>query len=240
MKRAAAGHPAALRGVRAAIALAVLGIFAAPPAAAQVPPRTIAVPEHEVEDVFFAYIVGVLLADAPLNVSGDELLAMFPEFQDGGGQVPFLDITQVRRVPDPEGDGATITITFDQEIEYPVPVDILGYHPGTVYFSRVVTFRESVYPAPASEFAHVRLVQVTSGWVGIDFDRWLDALLGSWVDDVAARVLAVVRHEDHWFALLGGDTPDGGWITGVYDLQSSRIVVRPPHALRELGQEMGK
>jgi hypothetical protein len=63
----------------------------------------------------------------------------------------------------------------------------------------------------------------------------LDVLLGGWVDDVSARVLVVCRYQDHWYALLGGDTPDGGWITGVYDLRSSRIVVRPPRALRELG-----
>ncbi len=72
----------------------------------------------------------------------------------------------------------------------------------------------------------------------IDFVGWLDVLLGSWLDDVSVQLLVVAEYRDRWYILLGGDTPGGGWITGVYDLQSSRIVVRPPQALRLLGAEL--
>ncbi len=207
---------------------------------AEAPPRSISRPQSEVDDLFFAYIVGVLMADAPMDVDGATLLRMFPEFLDGGAQVPFLDIAQVKREPHAEDDGARIMLRFFDRIEYPVPVDILGYHPGTVFFSRVVTFEESSAVSPDQTFDTIRLVRVRSGELGIDFDLWLDILLGGWVEDVSARVLVVCRYNDHWYALMGGDTPDGGWITGVYDLRESRIVVRPPRPLRELGQQLGK
>jgi hypothetical protein len=83
-------------------------------------------------------------------------------------------------------------------------------------------------------------VWLRDGDLGIDFVAWLDFILGSWVDDVDAQYIAVTQYEGQWFILLAGETPDGGWITGVYDLQSSRIVVRPPSALRVLGSDLAR
>jgi hypothetical protein len=204
------------------------------------PPRSVALPESEIQDVFFSYIVGVLIEDSPLDVTGETLLSMFPEFSDGSGKVPFHQIRRVLREPHAGNGPSIITLSFDRRIEYPVPVDILGYHPGTVFFSESVGFAESPLAVPDPEFSAVFEVRVRSGELGIDFDQWLDTLLGGWVDDVSARVLSVVRYQDHWYGLLGGETPRGGWITGVYDLRESRIVVRPPQSLRELGRQLGE
>jgi len=211
--------------------------FAAPVSAEITPPRSVALPESQVKDVFFSYVVGVLLQGLDLDVSGATLLEMFPEFADGSGQLPFRKIDHVTKVPGSTSDSAQITLTFTEDVKYPVPVDILGYHPGTVIFSKTIEFTETARPA-SGDLSVVREIRVRSGTVGIDFDQWLDTLLGGWVDDVDARVLAVVRFQDRWYGLLGGDTPNGRWITGVYDLESSRIVVRPPIELRELGRSL--
>ncbi|MCK4516081.1 MAG: hypothetical protein KAU31_12530, partial [Spirochaetaceae bacterium] len=88
------------------------------------------------------------------------------------------------------------------------------------------------------DFGAVWLEWLRYGELAIDFVGWLDVLLGSWVDDVSVQLLALVEYQNRWYILLSGDTPKGGWITGVYDLQSSRIVVRPPKALRLLGAEL--
>lgn len=202
------------------------------------PPRSVGLPDSEIEDVFFSYIVGVLLGELELDMDGSTLLDMFPEFSDGSGQVPFHQIKRVTRSRTESSNSSLITLSFIEDVRYPVPVDILGYHPGTVIFSRQIRFVESNIPPDLEGIEIVREVRVDSGTVGIDFDQWLDTLLGGWVDDVDARVLAVVRYRGEWYGLLGGDTPDGGWITGVYDLRNSRIIVRPPAELRLLGQKL--
>jgi len=217
--------------------LIVAGLtFAAALAFAQVPPREIAVPESQVKDVFFGYIVGVMLQDEFLDVDGESLLAMFPEFADGGGQVPFLELT--RMVRRPHSHGAEIVLELKDQLRYPVPVDVLGYHPGMVIASPRLVFDEREYVSPDPDFGTVRLEWLRDGKLEIDFVGWLDLLLGSWVDDVSVQLLAVAEYQDRWYILLGGDTPKGDWITGVYDLQSSRIVVRPPQALRSLGAQL--
>jgi hypothetical protein len=200
------------------------------------PDRSIALPVEEVEDVFFAYIVGLLIADATLDIDGAGLIEMFPEFAEGDGKIPFDEIERVTRTA---GDPATVSLEFANALDYPVPVDILGYHPGRVLTSRYVFFREEPYDA-GGEFEFVRLEWVIRGRLALDFDNWLDTLLGRLVDDVEARVAVALSYEGHWYALLGGDTPGGGWITGVYDLPTNRILVRPPRALRELGDHLAE
>lgn len=204
--------------------------------AAHVPSRDISMPMAEVQDVFFGYVVGVLVADATLDVDGDTLVSMFPEFADGGAQVPFDEMLRITRDPRPKG--AELTIELKGRLNYPVPVDILGYHPGVVLSSPRLVFDEQDYRAADPGFGFVRLEWLRVGDLSIDFAAWLDALLGHLVDDVDARVLAVVEYDETWYVLLGGDTPDGGWITGVYNLASSRIIVRPPAALRQLGENL--
>lgn len=211
-------------------------ILATAGAHSQLPPREIAVPEAQVKDIFFGYVVGILLQDESLDVDGETLLAMFPEFADGSGQVPFHEMTRMVRTPDSRG--AEIILELRDQLSYPVPVDILGYHPGMVISSPKLVFDEREYISPDPDFGEVWLEWLRYGELAIDFVGWLDVLLGSWVDDVSVQLLALVEYQNRWYILLSGDTPKGGWITGVYDLQSSRIVVRPPRALRLLGAEL--
>lgn len=224
--------------VAAALLISVHAAFPVdtpPPGTTEAPSRAIAVAEDEVADVFFAYIVGVLLGDAALDIDGAALSSMFPEFAEGGAQVPFEQIDRITRTRTP---GAEVILRLHSPLDYPVPVDIIGYHPGTVLSSLELVFSEEAYAPSVPGFGTVRLEWLESGYLRIDFVGWLDFLLGNWIDDVDARVLAIAEYEDHWYAIMAGDTPDGGWITGVYDLQSSRIVVRPPRPLRELGRAL--
>ena len=210
--------------------------FSTASAYSYLPPREVGLPESEIKDVFFGYLVGVLLHDEALDGSGENFLDMFPEFAEGGAQVPFHEMTRVLR--EPGLTGARIVVEFEDRLNYPVPVDILGYRPGMVRSSARLVFDESSYVPSGPGFGTVRLVWLRHGDLGIDFVAWLDFLLGSWVDDVNAQFLAIAEYQQRWFILLGGETPKGDWITGVYDLKSSRIVVRPPAALRLLGSEL--
>ena len=198
---------------------------------AQAPPRSVAAPQDEVRDLFLGYIVGIILTDHRLDVDGLTLLELFPEFEESGTRFPFHDISRVTRSS--ASGGATIKVEFTEPLSFPVPVDILGYHPGRIYTSQSVSFQESGYEAEDG-LEQVRILRRTSGRVGVDFDRWIDVLLGPLLSSVDATVLAFGEIDGQWYALLGGDTPDGGWIAGIVDLGRSRFMLRPPRQMQDL------
>jgi len=202
---------------------------------AQVPPRSVAVPESEVQDVFLAYLVGVVTGGHELDTDGPTLVALFPEFEDGSTDYPFHEIVRVRR--DSSADRAYISVDFSGPLAFPVPVDVFGYHPGEITTSRTIVFDE--VPDESDGSVHsVYAMRRVSGTLGIDFDRWLTRLFGPFLSDVDARVIALAELEDEWYAILGGDTPEGGTIVGVVSLRNSRILLRPPASLRELAEAL--
>jgi len=202
---------------------------------AQVPPRSVALPESEVADVFLAYLVGVVTGDHELDTDGPTLVALFPEFDDGSTDYPFHDIVRVRRTS--STDRPHISVVFSGPLAFPVPVDVLGYHPGEITTSRTIVFDESP-SEPDGRVQSVYAMRRVSGALGVDFDRWLTRLFGRFLSDVDARVIALARLEDEWYAILGGDTPDGGTIVGVVSLRNSRILLRPPPPLRQIAEEL--
>lgn len=210
-------------------------LLAAAAAWPQIPPRSVSREESEVRDLFLAYIVGIVLGDHELDVDGPTLLEVFPEFEGSSLDFPFHDIERVTRASSPEG--AVIAIDFVEPLSFPVPVDILGYHPGRIYTSRTVVFDE-VPVGTHGELTQVYVMHRRSGVIGIDFVRWLDVLLGSLLSDVDARILAIAVLDERWYALMGGDTPDGGWIAGVLDLRRNRILLRPPRPLRNFARDL--
>ncbi len=212
----------------------LLFILAATATWPQIPERSVSRDESEIKDVFLAYIVGIMLEDHELDVDGPTLLDVFPEFEGSSLDFPFHDIERVHRTSSREG--TMISVDFVRPLSFPVPVDILGYHPGRIYTTRRIVFDESAVSAHG-ELSHVRLLVRREGEIGIDFVRWLDLLLGSLLSDVDARVLAVAELNGRWYAILGGDTPDGGSIVGVLDLLRNRILLRPPRALRDFALE---
>ncbi len=212
----------------------LLFILAASATWPQIPARSVSRDESEITDVFLAYIVGIMLGDHELDVDGPTLLEVFPEFEGSSLDFPFHDIDRISRVSSP--DGAVITVDFVRPLSFPVPVDILGYHPGLIYTTRRVAFVETAL-GTHGELSHVHVLIRRDGEIGIDFDRWLDLLLGSLLSDVDARVLAVAELDGRWHAILGGDTPDGSTIVGVLDLLRNRILLRPASALRDLARE---
>lgn len=211
----------------------LLFILAATATWPQIPERSVSREENEIKDVFLAYIVGIMLGDHELDVDGPKLLDVFPEFEGSSLDFPFHDIERVSRSSSP--DGAMITVDFVKPLSFPVPVDILGYHPGRIYTTQRVVFDETAV-GTHGELSNVHVLVRRDGEIGIDFVRWLDLLLGSLLSDVDARVLAVAVLDDRWYAILGGDTPDGGSIVGVLDLLRNRILLRPPRPVRDFAR----
>jgi hypothetical protein len=200
------------------------------------PPRSVARPPEEIRDAFLAYVVGVVMGDHEVDADGRSLGELFPEFGDASGEsdFPFNDIDRLTRTSGTRG--GAIEIVFSKPLSIPVPVDILGYRPGTIYTSRRIVFDEWPYDTDAVGVVHV--MRRRTGELGIMLDRWLSALLGPLLSDVDAHVVAFAELDDRWFGILGGETPEGGSIVGVYDLHRGRIVIRPPRPLRELGRHL--
>jgi len=86
--------------------------------------------------------------------------------------------------------------------EMPMPYSILGYHPGKLSFRSPLVLNEwpvgarsiDITVEGATRRYHVTgltVYQIDSGWIILDVDAWLDALLGSGADDAVMQGFTV-------------------------------------------------
>ncbi|MGD8628941.1 MAG: hypothetical protein PVH52_07640, partial [bacterium] len=135
--------------------------------AGDMPGSEIMLPQDEVVDRFFAYMIGLIQADTCGVVDAEDLASALAGFK-GRTSVPFERIMSIHRDCGDDGPssrrggsgsgarsggrggsggrGATdvrdVSITFSEELKTPVPYQILGYHPGSVQACEIVRFRE--------------------------------------------------------------------------------------------------
>ncbi len=76
--------------------------------------------------------------------------------------------------------------------------------------------------------------------IRIDFDPWLDSLMGRAVDDVAIQRALLFRLEGRWYAALMGAGYQGQLVVGFFDLGANRILVPVPRRLRSVGPVLGR
>ncbi len=216
------------------------GEGAPPGPPADLPGRELILPPSEVRDTFFAWLVGVVDAGRDAAIDNAELRGILTEFRSSIA-LPFDRIVEVRhRGPSADGRGA-LSIEFDGEIDIPVPFSVLWYHPGSLLSTRTLRFDERRFPAlpagpdPASPVYAFRLVE---GAMTIDVDAWLDVLLGSVVDDLSIRLVAITRWRGSWRCLLGGTGREGRRIIAAFDLARNTITFPVPRELVRLGLEL--
>ena len=106
-----------------------------------VPGGEIILPEDDVKDRFFAYMIGLAEADAYGNLSAEDLSGVLDEFA-GETRIPFGLITGIERRRVEQGNPTLVSISFLEELKTPVPYSILGYHPGSVVADTTVRFNE--------------------------------------------------------------------------------------------------
>jgi hypothetical protein len=85
----------------------------------------------------------------------------------------------------------------------------------------------------------VYIYDVVSGAVRIDFDPWIDTLLGKAVDDVNVQRALLFRMDGVWYAALMGSGYQGQLVIGYFDLADNRILVPVPARLRAVGARLG-
>ena len=105
--------------------------------AEDMPGREVWLPESEVKDRFFGYMIGLIQVDTCGVLDTEDLASVLDGFK-GKTSIPFERIRDIRRDCG-GGDGRpvdtkarAVSISFYEDLKTPVPYHILGYHPGSV------------------------------------------------------------------------------------------------------------
>jgi hypothetical protein len=205
------------------------------PEPAPAPGREVSLPSSEVKDAFFAYLLGLIVRDGEAEIEGGFLRGILIEYKDALS-IPLERIERISLRRDPAGGGNRMEVSFRGDVDIPIPFSFLGYHPGTIHASRLLTFREPrpdqrapPSAVPAFEF------RLSEGEASVDVDEWLDVLLGDYLDDIELRRIVVFRYEGEWIGLLSGLGYKRQPIAGYFSFPKNHIVFPVPDALAELG-----
>lgn len=231
-------------------ALLLMSLSAGPASAGDMPGSEIMLPESEVRDRFFAYMIGLVQVDTCGVVSAGDLASALAGFK-GRTSVPFERIQSIQRdcgddgLSSRRGGGSMrdVSITFLEELKTPVPYHILGYHPGSVQASEIVRFREWHIPRrtlrwttrEALELTDIYVFGIREGWTIIDIDGWLDVILGGSLDDTRMITLVLFKHDGDWHGLAAGFGRSGEGRSGVFNFASNKILFPTPDEFRGLG-----
>jgi hypothetical protein len=234
----------AVMNIKIAIAAIVLCVLLPLPRGigGDLPGREVWLPESEVKDRFFSYLIGLVQVDTCGVLDADDLMGILKDFK-GQTSIPFEIIKDISRGC---GDGTgpkEVSIRFNKELQTPVPYSILGYHPGSVNASSTVKFYEWDIPFKSLrwsrnepvDLSQIHVFGIHEGWAVVDVDAWLDALLGGLLDDTRIVVLVLFKYEGAWHGLAAGYGPSGEGRSGIFNFSENRILFPTPDHLRMLG-----
>ncbi len=233
------------RWVRLAIWLAVIVVVAGgltEPQGQGLPGREIWLPEAEVRDRFYSYLIGLIKADTCGTLLSSDIEGVLEGYQ-GKTAIPFELIRNITRSCSPSRGMREVSISFHGNLKAPVPYSILGYHPGSVTASPVVKFFEWDIPRKMLRWSRYEAIELTDiyvfgiheGWAIVDIDAWLDKLLGGLLDDTRIVVLALFRYNGEWHGLAAGYDASGDGRSGIFNFSRNKILFPTPRELRILG-----
>lgn len=210
-------------------------------------PTPVALAE-DVLDPIFGFIIGVLERDlyGAIDVAYFDSLAT----AEGGSKMPYDAIRRMERWPGTHDADARVKITWEK-VEFPIPYSILGYHPGTIRFSRVVEMlhwkmgdrsfsfdTEEDGEALQVDVREAHLFMVYNGTMEFDIDGWLDRMMGGKLDDVNMVGFFVFRDGDDQIGLGFGYNNDERGRTGAFDFTLNESLFPAKKAYLALGREM--
>ena len=207
-------------------------------------PLSLAAPPDEVKDPFIAMVIGLLAHDAFVALDGDTLPRLFPELAEIA-DIPFQSLHSFSRVPLGGSRARRFEVRFGEDLEIPLPINILGYRPGRVRLARTITgdqrvLRRLTLSHPENQrlavIGPVYVVDLQEGGMQIELDWWLDLLLGRDFGDLDARLVLIFRYRGTCFGVLGGYTRGDRVLSWTFDLEHSYFLVRPPSMLRGLAE----
>ena len=205
------------------------------------PGREVSLPPSEVKDTFFAWLLGVIATESPLDMDSSQMKDVLVEFKSTL-DLPFDLISRVTQQPDPESGDQVIGLEFTRKAAVPVPFALLFYHPGTIYASRYLAFEVHRLPwtdpvaggPPGTAFDLV----LSRGTILVDIDDWLEALFSDHLEDTWIHHAVFFKWSGDWIGMLFGLGRRTGHPRRAYfDFTKNRILFPAGDLLNHSGQE---
>ena len=195
-----------------------------------------------VKDPVWSVLVG--LSEA--NVCGVLTRARIDQEVKNSGRttkIPMRFLLAVRRVPNADGTRADVALLSVEDVDLPVPYDILGYHPGRMRMSKDLQFKEwklghvEVQNPDGDPIVleDVRVWGLEKGRVQMDIDGWLDAMLGPKLDDMDLEGFALARYKGQRYGFALGFGPKGSGRSGAFNFLEDKIVFPNPAEFKRTG-----
>lgn len=205
-----------------------------------------------VRDPVFGAILGFVQQDLPGHLPADRI----SEAVDRSGRatkLPYRMIDRILREPSAGGNRGRVVSRFVDDIDLPVPYEILSYHPGSFRLSREMNFREirlgdqeilhavrNRKKTTSSTFRiqDVRIYILDDGLLEIDIDGWLDVLAGDNLDDTRMGGLIVFRRHGVLYGMGLGYTRKGDGRSGTISFEEDKVLYPNPPEFRSIARQM--
>lgn len=247
-----------LRPVRAGFLIVVLFLAGTAPARAQLyslgpdqsrqaQPWALAA---DVTDPMFATMMGVI----DLNLFGEIHQAQLDSIvqANGGTKLPHTIFTTMRRTPLGGEPDALIEIILSEAVDRPIPYSLLGYNPGSIRSSQQLNFLEYglgdlsylvELDGKKDERIQVRLRDahlfvISEGFMEMDFDGWLDRMLGSKLDDMRVKAFLTFHWNGQRYSLGMGLSNKNRGKTGAFDFVADETLFPAPKEMLAIGREL--
>ncbi len=203
---------------------------------------------EDVSDGVFGYMIGLFDDNLYGVVTGAHIVRVL-DILHRPSRVPTEVIESFTRARGDSPQESWVEVRFAGPLKVPVPYDILGYHPGSLASTPTVIVREwrvghlsipfAGPPEPTTLMVDdLALWGVVSGDVEIDIDGWIDALLGSRLDDTRIVGLAVFRFQGVRYAMALGYNPEGEPRSGSLDLRRDEIKFPASEELKAIARNL--
>lgn len=163
---------------------------------------------------------------------------------DRKSRLPVDQMTRLRRQRGEGGAPAVVEIAFLGGVDVPFPYGLLGYKPGRVRSSAVIRFRqwsmgdvtfESAGKSGDVILEDVLIFRLVGGHAEVDFDAWLDKLLGPVLEDTRLEGLFFYRDSGSPRAAAVGTSPAGKVHVGVFNLEKDGALFPTPAEIKVIG-----
>ncbi len=198
----------------------------------------------EIREPLFAFMLTMARRDSVGQWTGDQLRQYALE-RGQGSRLPLDTVVSLsRQRTDERSTAAQVApgrvvavwrLEMVTPLKTPLPYSILGYHPGSLRVSQVLELAELGAVArdlryrQEGELVHTlvtgaRVFALSAGSIVLDADGWLDALLGSGLDDYWTLGFVTARAGDRMLGLTVNLNPDLVTIYGEFDFKSDKVL----------------
>jgi hypothetical protein len=222
------------------LCLAAGGVRAQDQEPAATPGREVSLPDTEVKDTFFAYMLGIIRAGAEMDIDNEGMRAILVELKSGLN-LPFDLISRFSQHKDPESEARAVGLEFQHDVEIPIPFSILWYHPGRITSTRLLSFDVGRFPwadpASPAEPGEAFDLALARGGILVEIDGWVKVLFG--LEDTWIRHVVFFRWHGDWIGMLEGNGRFSDRVKRAYfDFTKNTILFPPPDSLKSAGSEL--